>query len=387
LRDLKTYDVIVMGGGPAGSVAARYLASAGCLVALLEKSDFHLPRVGEMLSPEGHHALARLGLWDTVAPDCCREVPGVLSLWGDAIPRSQDFICNPLGPAWALDRAGFDERLFASAGDKAAELFPGWHARAVDHDAEGWTILATHDSGATREWRTRMLVNAAGRGAPLNSPGRRRVRSDLQVALVGRFLRENNEVPGDPRLIIEATEQGWCYALSLPRGRAVATLFTDPDLARSSTGRTSFFSASIRRTTIVAKHVCKWIPVEDIVLTPAECSVAANPVGYLALAIGDAAMTVDPLCGHGIAHAIDSAINGAEAILSFFAGRHDALDEFANRTAAIFAHHHRQKIRTYGLERRWPRSIYWSRRFFDSPSADELSSEKASAPFLAPASV
>lgn len=376
-----------MGGGPAGSVAARHLASAGCLVALLEKSDFHHPRVGEMLSPEGRHALARLGLWDTVASDCCREVPGVLSLWGDAIPRSQDFICNPLGPAWALDRAGFDERLFASAGDQAAELFPGWHASAVEHDADGWTILATHRSGATREWRTRMLVNAAGRGAPVNAPGRRRVRSDLQVALVGRFFREKNEVPGDPRLIIEATEHGWCYALSLPHGRAVAALFTDPDLVRSSTGRTSFFSASVRRTTVVAQHVCKWIPCEDIVVTPAECSVAAKHVGYLALAIGDAAMTVDPLCGHGIAHAIDSAIHGAEAILSFFAGHHDALDEFANRTAEIFAHHLHQRIRTYSLERRWPRSIYWSRRFLDSPSTNDPPDRDTPTPSSIPALV
>ncbi len=376
-----------MGGGPAGSVAARYLASAGCLVALLEKSDFRVPRVGEMLSPEGRHALARLGLWDTLASDCCSEVPGVLSLWGDEIPRSQDFIFNPLGPAWALDRAGFDERLFASAGDKAAELFPGWQASAVEHDAEGWTILAAHRSGATREWRTRILVNAAGRGAPVNSPGRWRVRSDLQVALVGRFLREKNEMPGDPRLIIEATEQGWCYALALPRGRAVAALFTDPDLARSSTGRTSFFSASIRRTTVVAKHVGKWIPAEDVVVTPAECSVAANPAGHLALAIGDAAMTVDPLCGHGIAHAIDSAVHGARAVLSFFAGHHGALDEFANRTTEIFAHHLQRRIYTYTLERRWPRSIYWSRRFLDSPSTDGQPHQKTSTPSSVPALV
>ena len=60
----KERDVIVMGGGPAGSSVATLVAAAGHDVLLLDRETFPRYRVGESLMPATYLTLQRLGLLD-----------------------------------------------------------------------------------------------------------------------------------------------------------------------------------------------------------------------------------------------------------------------------------------------------------------------------------
>ena len=57
------FDVAIIGAGPAGSAAARRLAGGGCRVALVERTRFDEPRVGESLPPAVQPLLSELGVW------------------------------------------------------------------------------------------------------------------------------------------------------------------------------------------------------------------------------------------------------------------------------------------------------------------------------------
>ena len=109
------FDAAVVGAGPAGSATARWLALRGWRVALLERTRFEAPRIGESLAPNVQEPLRELGLW----PEFLALAPlpswGSRSLWGDAAQQSHSHLLNPYGCGWHVDRRAFDHMLAHAA--------------------------------------------------------------------------------------------------------------------------------------------------------------------------------------------------------------------------------------------------------------------------------
>ena len=117
-------EVVVVGGGPAGAVAARMLAQLGVTVALLEAGQ-RVPLVGETLPPAVRPVLDRLGLRATVEAEGYLPSVGSWSAWGDAEPWGRDFIFSYFGHGWHLDRRRFDALLREAARAAGARLAVG----------------------------------------------------------------------------------------------------------------------------------------------------------------------------------------------------------------------------------------------------------------------
>ena len=104
-----------IGGGPAGSATALTLARAGRTVAVVERTRYDNVRIGETLPPRASPLLATLGLPTQLQHDGHVSAPGIVTAWGNAEPRCNDFIVNPYGNGWHLDRPRFDHMLAAHA--------------------------------------------------------------------------------------------------------------------------------------------------------------------------------------------------------------------------------------------------------------------------------
>ena len=130
-------DVIVLGGGPAGASTALALASSGFSVTIFERSRFGAARIGETLPPHARQPLTELGVWDRFLADGHLESPGVVSVWGRTEPYENDFIVNPYGPGWHLDRGRFDAMLAHAAAKAGAELLAGARPSACTRGTGG----------------------------------------------------------------------------------------------------------------------------------------------------------------------------------------------------------------------------------------------------------
>jgi flavin-dependent dehydrogenase len=160
-------DVLVIGGGPAGSTAAALLAERGRRVVLLEK-DVH-PRfhIGESLLPQNLAVFERLGVLDEIAAIGVYK-PGA-EFVSDERGKSVAFeFAKGLDPnytySFQVKRAEFDEILFRNAARRGAETREG--ARVVEVELggdKGSRVTAVDASGARRIWHARFVVDASGR--------------------------------------------------------------------------------------------------------------------------------------------------------------------------------------------------------------------------------
>lgn len=109
------FDVIVVGGGPAGSAAARALALEGRTVALVERSNYEHVRVGETLPPATRVLLQQLGVWREFAEAGHAPSYAIRCAWESPAARDNDSLFNPYGSVWHVDRSRFDAMLAGAA--------------------------------------------------------------------------------------------------------------------------------------------------------------------------------------------------------------------------------------------------------------------------------
>ncbi|MBV8234964.1 MAG: tryptophan 7-halogenase, partial [Acidimicrobiia bacterium] len=143
----RDFDAAVAGGGPAGAAAALALARAGRRVLLIEKSPEGPPRAGEALPPAARPLLRDLGLLDRLAAEGHLPCYGNLSVWGSDEPHTADFLFNPYGHGWHLDRRRFDAMLRDAARDAGAELRVGRLIDAERSTGGPWLIRTDRRPG------------------------------------------------------------------------------------------------------------------------------------------------------------------------------------------------------------------------------------------------
>ncbi|GGS05727.1 hydroxylase [Streptomyces humidus] len=183
------YDVGVIGGGPAGSTVASYLATAGLRVAVFEGQVFPREHVGESLVPAVMPVLREIGALDKI------DAAGFPRKYGAAWTAADDRAAAPAGfqansHGWGVaeiayqereqrgvdreytfhvDRGKFDQILLKHAEELGAKVFQGVRVNGVDFSDARRPRLLARIGGQQVAVPVRMVVDASGRGTLVGS--------------------------------------------------------------------------------------------------------------------------------------------------------------------------------------------------------------------------
>jgi flavin-dependent dehydrogenase len=168
--NVKRFDVLVIGGGPAGATAAALLARAGWSVAVAEKSIFPRDKVcGGFLAATSTPLLEELGLSEAFARSAGPEIRTV-GLFAGASQLAADMPsasppCCPFGRA--MPRENFDAMLLARAAHHGATIYQPWSIVGLEKDYSGFRCLARRaNREQTTELRARLVIAAHGSWMP-----------------------------------------------------------------------------------------------------------------------------------------------------------------------------------------------------------------------------
>jgi flavin-dependent dehydrogenase len=357
------YDVAVVGAGPAGSATARRLARSGCRVVLLERSRFDAPRVGESLAPSTNALLAELGVWPRFTGLHPLPSYGTRSAWGGSEPQSHSHLVSPYGCGWHVDRVAFDRMLAEAAADAGAELRCATTCVRVDRDG-CWLLSVTEDGRPVDEpVRARVLVDATGRAARIG----RQLGGALAVfdRLVGvAALLDGVDVGEEGFVLVEATPDGWWYSAPTTTGQMVGMLMTDTDVCRglrvSIPGR---WHERLSATRLTAARVAGSVAWGPRVFPAASQRLRRTAYDARWIAVGDAALAVDPISGSGVVRALRTARAAATTVLAILTGDEScpiaAYEAERDRECTQYL---RERAQYYGAERRWDSAPFWRRR-------------------------
>jgi flavin-dependent dehydrogenase len=322
-RPPRVCDVLVIGGGPAGSTISSLLAEKGWKVTVLEKD--HHPRfhIGESLLPMNLPILERLGVLEQV-----REIgilkPGV-EMWSDRRSgRSQayyfDRLIGHVHPhAFQVRRSEFDDLLLQNAGAWGVDIHQGARVTEVAFRAKSPTLVrARDDTGTNRVWAARYVVDASGRNAFLSTRLGLKVKNDKHnsTAVFGHFKGvARGQGRDEGNIALYWFEHGWFWMIPLPDGVMSVGAVCWPDYLKTR-GRSldDFLWDTIRLS-----------PEAHGRMKNAELIGPARATGNYAyhskrmwgegyLLIGDAYAFVDPVFSSGVYLAMTSAVQGAEVV-------------------------------------------------------------------------
>jgi flavin-dependent dehydrogenase len=309
------YDLIVIGGGPAGMSAAITAARQGAGVLLLERGKYPRHKVcGEFVSSESLDLLRNL------------LAPPYQSLLADALPISaariflDERVLNaPIHPpAASIARFDLDEVLYQSALAAGVEVRTRTTVQGIRH-RDPFRILTS-----AGEWEARSAVNAAGRWSNLTVG--QIVSSQKWLGVKAHFAESSPQ----PSVDLYFFEGGYCGVQPVAlrndssRGRVNAAAMVRADTASS-------LPQILALNPALAERSRNWRLLSDPVTTSPLIFRRPEPTRDGVLNAGDAAGFVDPFVGDGISLALRSGALAAEC-----AGAEAYEQQYRRRFSSVF---------------------------------------------------
>jgi len=314
-------EVLVIGGGPAGSTISALLAQQGRDVLMLEKSRHPRFHIGESLLPMNLELFERLGVAAEIAAIGMPKY-GVefVSPWHEkpSMLEFRDAWDKRYTSAYQVRRADFDQVLFRNAVRKGARAVEGCRVTRVDFRPGGAEVTARLEDGGEQLWQTRFVVDASGRDTFL--AGRlgfkQRDRRHNSAAIFGHFSGARR-LPGrsEGNISVFWFDHGWFWFIPLQDGATSIGAVCWPYYMKTrKTEPRQFLLDTIALCPPLAERLRQASLSSPVTATGNYSYSSRRSAGAGYIMLGDAFAFIDPVFSSGVFLAMHSAFVGAETV-------------------------------------------------------------------------
>ena len=328
--------VLVIGGGPAGSSAATLLAREGFDVTLLERDVFPREHIGESLLPSSLQVLELTGVREKLEASGFVRKHGVFFSWGEDAwdvdwgkPGDPDSVYS-----FQVVRAEFDDMLLKHAAAQGVKVHEGISVESLAFQGERpvsarW--VERGGEGRSGEIAFDYLVDASGRAGIMSSrylQNRRFNKAFQNVALWG-YWKGARIAPQTPPggITIGSVPNGWLWAIPLHNGTYSVGLVvhktTFKDRREESGSLRQLYLDAIADAPVIAGMLESAELVTPLQTEQDFSYIAEEFSGPGYFIVGDAACFLDPLLSSGVHLATYSALLAAAGIASIHRGEVD----------------------------------------------------------------
>lgn len=324
----KDYDVIIMGGGPSGSSAARILAEEGYRTLVIEKETFPRYRVGESLIPYCYYPLKRLGMIEKMQSSHFQSKQSVQFVTQDGNLSAPFYFMKHMNHeaahTWQVKRSEFDIMMRDNAVEVGAEFLEGTIVKELIRSANG-KPEAVKVSSDSREstFSARMFLDCTGKDTMTMSKNKWRITDkNLKKMAIWTYYKgakRDEGIDEGATTVAYVEEKGWFWYIPLHDDIVSVGVVAEKDyLFNDGRDLKKIFNREVEKNAWIKDHLSTGQVVVDHKVT-SEFSYRSK---YCAednlLLVGDAFAFLDPVFSSGVFLALYSGVLAGESVVEAF---------------------------------------------------------------------
>ncbi len=344
-----SFDVIVIGGGPAGCTAATLLAQKGRRVLLLEKEKMPRYHIGESLMPFCWFTLEKLGVLEQMKQHDYIQKLSVQFVNMDG-KQSRPFYFfqhndHPSSYTWQVERAEFDHMLFQNARKKGVDCREETKVEQLVQDENGAVqgVVARTRAGTSQTFHAPLTIDCSGRDAFWITKNQCRVRDpDLRKIAIWTYYKNAKRDEGldaGSTTVAYIPEKGWFWYIPLKNGITSVGVVHERDyLFRDTRDPATIMAREIENNAWIKDHLSVGEQFGEYWVT-GEYSYRSKYCAADGIVLaGDAFVFLDPVFSSGIFLALKSGESVADAVDAALTAKRYTADQFEDYGTMLCQH-------------------------------------------------